>query len=34
MSECEHCIAPLIQMDINHLMSDMLGERHGISRIP
>jgi glucose-6-phosphate isomerase len=31
MSECENCIAPLVQLDVNHLMSDMLGERYGIS---
>jgi glucose-6-phosphate isomerase len=31
MSECENCIAPLVQLDVNHLMSDMLGKRYGIS---
>ena len=31
MSECDHCPAPLIQMDVNHLMSDVVGERYGIS---
>ena len=31
MNECDNCIAPLVKLDVNHLMSDMLGERYGIS---
>lgn len=30
MSNCETCPTPLIQLDINHLMSDMLGEKYGL----
>ncbi|NLD34551.1 MAG: glucose-6-phosphate isomerase [Clostridiales bacterium] len=31
MSECESCFTPLIRLDVNHLMSDVVGERYGIS---
>lgn len=30
MRNCETCPAPIIELDINHLMSDMLGEKHGL----
>ncbi|MHC1785509.1 MAG: glucose-6-phosphate isomerase [Christensenellales bacterium] len=30
MNACETCIAPMMQLDVNHLMSDMLGERYGL----
>lgn len=32
MRNCETCPAPIIELDINHLMSDMLGEKHGLNR--
>lgn len=31
MDNCAHCMAPMVEIDVNHLMADTLGERYGIS---
>ena len=31
MDNCEGCMAPLVTLDVNHLMTDMVGDRYGIS---
>lgn len=31
MSECNTCPVPLIQVDVNHILGDIIGERYGIS---
>lgn len=32
MDHCENCAAPQITLDVNHMMSDIVGEMNGISR--
>ncbi len=31
MSECDNCLTPIIRLDVNHLMSDVVGDRYGLS---
>lgn len=31
MTDCDACMAPMVTLDVNHLMSDLLGDRYGLS---